>query len=142
MRLNGAPTAGFEKYVGSRTTLRYTHGGYFGWREHEGEVPIAKWQGRTVELIKLLRKRIHPINPAFIRYSRNDFFTAKGHLPTQGMRALLMLVHKCIKWVGATAHKDYWLTSENENAGQHIYFVEIDGHCIYCTKETTSIEKT
>jgi hypothetical protein len=37
MRINGAPTKGYEVDVGKRTTFRFQQGGYFGWRESESE---------------------------------------------------------------------------------------------------------
>eukprot|EP00976_Prorocentrum_cordatum_P032551 662488-Prorocentrum_minimum.AAC.3 len=38
MRINGAPTVGYERHVGSRTTLRYSNGDFFGWHESDDEV--------------------------------------------------------------------------------------------------------
>lgn len=45
MRMNGAPTRGWEKQVGSKTTHRFVNNAYVGWREKD-EVLISKWSGR------------------------------------------------------------------------------------------------
>jgi hypothetical protein len=45
MRMNGAPSKGWEKQVGSRTTHRFVNNAYVGWREGD-EVLISKWSGR------------------------------------------------------------------------------------------------
>ncbi|KAK3283446.1 hypothetical protein CYMTET_8852 [Cymbomonas tetramitiformis] len=95
MRINGAPTVGLEHHVGNKTTLRYSNGDFFGWRESDDEVHIGKWNGKSDELARLLRKRIHPINPHFLRFTRNAYLAGKGHLPTQGFRAMLLLIHLC-----------------------------------------------
>lgn len=100
MRMNGAPTKGYEKDVGSKTTFRVQHGGYFGWREQPEEVCLGKWAaGRDrsshSELEKMSRTKVHAINPNFARKSRTDWFTKRDHLPTQGFRALLILLASC-----------------------------------------------
>lgn len=45
MRINGAPTAGFEAQVGSRTTHRFVNNAYVGWREGSEKL-VSKWSGR------------------------------------------------------------------------------------------------
>ncbi len=100
MRMNGAPTKGYEKDVGSKTTFRVQHGGYFGWREKPEEVCVGKWAaGRDrrshSELERMSRTKVHAINPNFARKSRTDWFTKRGHLPTQGFRGLLILLASC-----------------------------------------------
>jgi hypothetical protein len=97
MRINGAPTKGFEAYVGARTTFRFMHSGYYGWRENEREVLVGRWGGgRSMAQLKSMSQyKVHAANPGFILASRSAWFTKRGHLPTQGMRALLMLVGAC-----------------------------------------------
>ena len=97
MRINGAPTKGFEQYVGKRTTFRLTHSGYFGWREKEHEVLVGKWPGgrSADELRKMAKYKVHAMNPSFVMASRSAWFTKRGHLPTQGMRGLLLLLGSC-----------------------------------------------
>ena len=100
MRMNGAPTKGYEKDVGFKTTFRVQHGGYFGWREKPEEVCLGKWaagrdRGSHSELEKMARTKVHAINPNFARKSRTDWFTKRDHLPTQGFRALLILLASC-----------------------------------------------
>lgn len=98
MRMNGAPTKGFEIDVGKRTTFRVQHGGYFGWRENPKEVLLGKWAaGRrdSFELEKMIRAKVHAINPSFARKTRTDWFTKRDHLPTQGFRAMLILLASC-----------------------------------------------
>ena len=97
MRINGAPTKGYEQYVGKRTTFRFTHSGYFGWREKPHEVLVGKWPGgrSSDELRKMAKYKVHAANPQFVQASRSAWFTKRGHLPTQGMRALLLLLGSC-----------------------------------------------
>ena len=85
---------------GFKTTFRVQHGGYFGWREKPEEVCLGKWaagrdRGSHSELEKMARTKVHAINPNFARKSRTDWFTRRDHLPTQGFRALLILLASC-----------------------------------------------
>ena len=43
----------------------------------------------------MARTKVHAINPNFARKSRTDWFTKRDHLPTQGFRALLILLASC-----------------------------------------------
>ena len=45
LRMNNAPTLGYEEFVGNFTTVRLTNTQYEGVREYEGETVVAKWSG-------------------------------------------------------------------------------------------------
>mmetsp|Transcript_41644 Transcript_41644/g.106572 ORF Transcript_41644/g.106572 Transcript_41644/m.106572 type:complete len:517 (-) Transcript_41644:117-1667(-) len=94
MRMNGAPTRGWEKQVGSKTTHRFVNNAYVGWREKD-EVLISKWSGSTKQIKSYADKRTYVVNPRFLAYSQSKYFTARDHLATQGFRALLLLLHAC-----------------------------------------------
>ena len=75
LRLNNAPTKGHEVDVGSRTTVRFTNEAYQGMREHAMEALVGKWQiqnPRADRLPKMMAKKIHPINPRFMRYAEKN----------------------------------------------------------------------
>mmetsp|Transcript_24734 Transcript_24734/g.68868 ORF Transcript_24734/g.68868 Transcript_24734/m.68868 type:complete len:456 (+) Transcript_24734:229-1596(+) len=94
MRMNGAPTEGFERHVGSRTTHRFVNNAYVGWREGN-ETVLAKWAGSVQQLLKYSHSHSWVINPKFLEYSQSRRFTSHDHLCTQGFRALLILMHTC-----------------------------------------------
>jgi len=95
VRLNNAPTVGYEKHVGSFTTLRYVNGEYEGFRESEREVLVAKWSGSLSALQRLTKKRVHALHPAFLQWSQSDPFNRRSHIVTSGFHAMLMLTHVC-----------------------------------------------
>jgi hypothetical protein len=43
MRINNAPTVGFEKYAGSKTNLRYQNERYMGYREFPSDVLLGRY---------------------------------------------------------------------------------------------------
>ncbi|CAL6286408.1 unnamed protein product [Bathycoccus prasinos] len=53
VRLNNAPTIGYEHDVGSFTTLRLTNTQYEGVREYEDETVLTKWNGNPMDLMRL-----------------------------------------------------------------------------------------
>lgn len=103
VRLNRAPVNGFERDVGSFTTLRYTNNFNEGFREFDGEAVVAsKWcaSGPPCDfnetLRRLGRKKVHALNPAFVAYARRDTFAADvSHNPSSGFTATLLLLHVC-----------------------------------------------
>lgn len=103
VRLNRAPVKGFERDVGSFTTLRYTNNFNEGYREFNTEAVVAsKWcsSGPPCDFYGTLRrlggKKVHALNPAFVAYARRDTFAAAvGHNPSSGFTATLLLLHVC-----------------------------------------------
>ena len=103
VRLNRAPVKGFERDVGSFTTLRYTNNFNEGYREYDTEAVVAsKWcsSGPPCDFYGTLRrlggKKVHALNPAFVAYARRDTFAADvGHNPSSGFTATLLLLHIC-----------------------------------------------
>ncbi len=103
VRLNRAPVKGFERDVGSFTTLRYTNNFNEGFREFDSEAVIAsKWcsSGPPCDLYEAVRrlggKKMHALNPASVAYARRDTFAAAaGHNPSSGFTATLLLLHVC-----------------------------------------------
>eukprot|EP00899_Mesostigma_viride_P003472 jgi/Mesvir1/13125/Mv06099-RA.1 len=101
MRINQAPTKGFEQDVGSRTDLRWTAAAFQGFRENPGEAVVAKWCaqgphcGMGEELRFLNAKKVHALNPAFLEYVNNRVFRTAKVNPTSGFAALLFLMHRC-----------------------------------------------
>ena len=86
MRLNDAPTVGYEADVGARTTVRFSNSNYEGFREQEGEAVIG-WHWNLLEhenapgnftaaaaaqLKRVLRKRVHPLNDQFMWAVQNS----------------------------------------------------------------------
>ena len=103
VRLNRAPVKGFERDVGSFTTLRYTNNFNEGFREFDTEAVVAsKWcsSGPPCDFYEAVRrlgdKKVHALNPAFVAYARRDTFAADvGHNPSSGFAATLLLLHVC-----------------------------------------------
>lgn len=48
-------------------------------------------------LLKLAHKKSHAMNPAFVRWAKNDFYHEHGHIPTSGFVGVVMLMHVCRK---------------------------------------------
>mmetsp|Transcript_25860 Transcript_25860/g.63646 ORF Transcript_25860/g.63646 Transcript_25860/m.63646 type:complete len:473 (+) Transcript_25860:201-1619(+) len=104
VRLNRAPVQGFERDVGSFTTLRYTNNLNEGFREfiNSEAVISSKWCSsgppcdRKNIIQRLGGKKVHGLNPAFVAYARRDTFAAEvGHNPSSGFVATLLLLHLC-----------------------------------------------
>lgn len=105
VRMNNAPTKRHEKDVGKKTSLRFTNDAYQGFREGRNEAVIAKWRNerggaRHKLLSRMLLKKAHPVNPAFMRYAENGMKRAFKEVPTSGFVMLLMLAHVCAKVKG------------------------------------------
>eukprot|EP00239_Pterosperma_sp_CCMP1384_P001684 CAMPEP_0197844558 /NCGR_PEP_ID=MMETSP1438-20131217/1541_1 /TAXON_ID=1461541 /ORGANISM="Pterosperma sp., Strain CCMP1384" /LENGTH=359 /DNA_ID=CAMNT_0043455397 /DNA_START=117 /DNA_END=1193 /DNA_ORIENTATION=+ len=112
LRLNNAPTQGYEKDVGSFTSLRYTNMRYSGWRENEedsaAEPVIGKWCkgctmsdkasckkcGNDKDLLYMLHNKVHPLNPWFHAHI-SSFWERKGLHASSGLISALLLMHVC-----------------------------------------------
>ena len=110
LRLNNAPTKGHEVDVGSRTTVRFTNEAYQGMREHVTEALVGKWHiqnPRADRLPKMMAKKIHPINPRFMRYAEKNIEAVYKEQPTSGFVCAVMLMHVCerVTAYGFTAGK-------------------------------------
>eukprot|EP00239_Pterosperma_sp_CCMP1384_P012201 CAMPEP_0197868030 /NCGR_PEP_ID=MMETSP1438-20131217/45071_1 /TAXON_ID=1461541 /ORGANISM="Pterosperma sp., Strain CCMP1384" /LENGTH=248 /DNA_ID=CAMNT_0043486715 /DNA_START=454 /DNA_END=1196 /DNA_ORIENTATION=- len=103
VRLNNGPTNGFEKSVGTKTSLRLTNSAYQGFREVDEEAVLAKFCngqtkgkcGYSSEIKGLLAKKVHALNPAFLDYVQSSYFRQHRATPTSGMVCLLLLLHHC-----------------------------------------------
>jgi len=118
LRLNNAPTKGFEKYVGSRTTHRYENDRYSGFREASSETLISRYchpyasfqstedpdafkykcgridRGFPELLSNMLAKKVHPLNEAFDVWMSEEFRKHKAD-PSSGMRGIAIMLHAC-----------------------------------------------
>ena len=55
-------------------------------------------QGKPCEepdLMRVLQKKAHPLNPDFLMYVKSEYFTRVGHNPSAGFVATLLLLHSC-----------------------------------------------
>ena len=96
--------------VGSRTTVRFTNVAYQGMREHVTEALVGKWHiqnPRADRLPKMMAKKIHPINPRFMRYAEKNIEAVYKEQPTSGFVCAVMLMHVCerVTAYGFTAGK-------------------------------------
>ena len=107
VRFNNAPTKGYEKDVGKKTSLRLTNAIFQGYREKDDEAVLAKWCqeqklshvpcGQHEELRRLVEKKAHALNPRFIEYVNSRYFRKLGEHASSGMVMTLLLLHKCEK---------------------------------------------
>ena len=107
VRFNNAPTKGYEKDVGKKTSLRLTNAIFQGYREKDDEAVLAKWCqeqklshvpcGQHEELRRLVEKKTHALNPRFIEYANSRYFRKLGEHASSGMVMTLLLLHKCEK---------------------------------------------
>ena len=107
VRFNNAPTKGYEKDVGKKTSLRLTNAIFQGYREKDDEAVLAKWCqeqklshvpcGQHEELSRLVEKKAHALNPRFIEYANSRYFRKLGEHASSGMVMTLLLLHKCEK---------------------------------------------
>ena len=107
VRFNNAPTKGYEKDVGKKTSLRLTNAIFQGYREKDDEAVLAKWCqeqklshvpcGQHEELRRLVEKKAHALNPRFIEYANSRYFRKLGEHASSGMVMTLLLLHKCEK---------------------------------------------
>jgi len=95
VRLNNAPTIGYEKDVGSFTTLRLTNTQYEGVREYEDETVLTKWNGNPMDLMRLGTKKTYAMNPAFRQWAQQLDDTLNNHIVTSGLLMLFLMLQKC-----------------------------------------------
>jgi len=95
IRLNNAPTIGYEEDVGSFTTLRLTNTQYEGVREYEDETVLTKWNGNPMDLMRLGTKKTYAMNPAFRQWAQQLDDTLNNHIVTSGLLMLFLALQKC-----------------------------------------------
>lgn len=95
LRLNNAPTVGYERHVGSFTSVRLTNTQYEGVREYNDEAVLAKWGGGFGALQRLGEKKTHALNPAFRWQAQTEAFFLAAHMSTSGFLGTLLLLHTC-----------------------------------------------
>lgn len=95
VRLNNAPTIGYEHDVGSFTTLRLTNTQYEGVREYEDETVLTKWNGNPMDLMRLGTKKTYAMNPAFRQWAQQLDDTLNNHIVTSGLLMLFLMLQKC-----------------------------------------------
>ncbi|XP_054835760.1 CMP-N-acetylneuraminate-beta-galactosamide-alpha-2,3-sialyltransferase 2-like [Eublepharis macularius] len=142
LRMNKAPTAGFEEDVGARTTHHFMypesavnlHPGV-----HLVLVPFKpldlKWLAsalssgdihstykRVKRLIKADKSKVLILNPTFLKYIHDKWTKNHGKYPSTGLIALIFAIHTCTQvsvfGFGADSSGNwhhYW--EENHNAG-------------------------
>jgi len=109
MRFNNAPTRGYQKWVGGKTTMRFTNNRYHGHRERAREAVVGamcspypkpgevRCQGKKSKVLGLMnKKKMFALNPSFDRYIIAPFRKKKA-VPSSGFKMLVMLVHVCKK---------------------------------------------
>lgn len=88
IRFNGAPTYGYEKQVGKKTSIRISNVEYAGFREGNETVIYSVWpRNKKEEVLRLLKfKRMFPQEPLLVLELGfvNSVFTASGFLPSVG----------------------------------------------------------
>ncbi|KAM9483144.1 ST3 beta-galactoside alpha-2,3-sialyltransferase 3a isoform 5-T6 [Clarias gariepinus] len=81
IRLNGAPVAGYEKDVGSRTTMRITY--------PEGAIQDLKQYEKNSLFV------LSAFKPHDLKWLRQMVFKEKLNIPTLGTVAITMALHNC-----------------------------------------------
>ncbi|KAK3277874.1 hypothetical protein CYMTET_14149 [Cymbomonas tetramitiformis] len=138
MRFNNAITKGFEKDVGSKTTLRFTNKLTEGFREGQ-EAIVAFFcntkpcKGGKNGLRRLGSKKVHALHPDFIDNVNSPWFRKQGHVPTSGFLGVMLLLHVCseVHLYGFSVHTNstdsasrpiklkrwYWVSPIPKNVG-------------------------
>eukprot|EP00951_Prasinocladus_malaysianus_P023516 scaffold200399_cov52-Prasinocladus_malaysianus.AAC.1 len=63
-----------------------------GMRERLDEVVLASWCGtengkpacKLNDLKRMAARKLHPVNPDFVRWTKNPYFKSRGFVPTSG----------------------------------------------------------
>ncbi|QDZ23141.1 sialyltransferase [Chloropicon primus] len=99
IRFNKAPTKGFEKYVGSKTTLRLVNTNH-ALMMHENETIIQQMQSRTGWLIyrKIMKQTSNESNHYAFHPDFSTYVSSNTRaLPTNGYFALFLALQRCQK---------------------------------------------
>eukprot|EP00899_Mesostigma_viride_P028867 jgi/Mesvir1/9165/Mv13710-RA.2 len=108
LRLNGAPTKGYEGDVGSRTTMRLQQAGYYGWREGEAEICVGLWSPSSSPSTEALQQlghmvdaKVYPLSPPLLEWMEKQTMPdASSQIPSGRIRsaewpALLLALLSC-----------------------------------------------
>eukprot|EP00240_Pyramimonas_obovata_P000960 CAMPEP_0118940456 /NCGR_PEP_ID=MMETSP1169-20130426/31452_1 /TAXON_ID=36882 /ORGANISM="Pyramimonas obovata, Strain CCMP722" /LENGTH=548 /DNA_ID=CAMNT_0006884943 /DNA_START=200 /DNA_END=1846 /DNA_ORIENTATION=+ len=99
LRFNSAPTRGFEKHVGYKTTHRLTNTRNFAYREHRSEHVFihirnaASMKGLIGRKKANPNERLYSLHPAWHRFMDRTF----QYLTTSGLNGIIIALHKCKK---------------------------------------------
>ncbi|NWX87554.1 SIA4A sialyltransferase, partial [Nothoprocta ornata] len=115
LRMNRAPTAGFESDVGSKTTHHFVYPESY--RELAENVSMIVIPFKTLDLrwivtalttgtinftyvpvprkIKVKKEKIFVYNPAFIKYVYENWLQHHGRYPSTGLLSLIFALHVC-----------------------------------------------
>eukprot|EP00873_Tetraselmis_striata_P029825 jgi/Tetstr1/450089/TSEL_037135.t1 len=96
-RFNSAPTRGFEKFCGRKTTHRITNSRNFAYREFPTEIDMQHMRSPNNIESLITQRRKHPktrffgIHPDFINYMDDSL----DFLATSGLFGIMIAMHKC-----------------------------------------------
>jgi len=97
IRFNAAPTAGFEDYVGSKTTVRFVNRLHFGYYEKVSDTVLQQvTTPETMEKFIAMKKempaaRLFMVSPDFHRHVVSEL----NKPPTNGMYGILFALQRC-----------------------------------------------
>ncbi len=109
IRINRAPTAGFESDVGTKTThyVMWPKEGLEGWEFHRNAFllmsPVTAGTADLFYVIRILVEdhlrwepgRVNIIHPELIKYVDEKWIGGRGEFPSTGLSALMFAVHVC-----------------------------------------------
>eukprot|EP00192_Tetraselmis_astigmatica_P003025 CAMPEP_0117654466 /NCGR_PEP_ID=MMETSP0804-20121206/3759_1 /TAXON_ID=1074897 /ORGANISM="Tetraselmis astigmatica, Strain CCMP880" /LENGTH=584 /DNA_ID=CAMNT_0005460749 /DNA_START=418 /DNA_END=2172 /DNA_ORIENTATION=+ len=97
IRFNRAPTKGFEAFVGTRTSYRFSSPLHAGWREGN-ETLLLPMPTKLYLYLQVVLHRKHPGSKLYLLDSDfNDYAaTMLPSLPTIGFLAILMAMQRCM----------------------------------------------
>jgi len=101
MRFNLAPTVGYEKHVGTKTTLRVSEMEYFPYRESSETILALIASEKLLETFMEYRTmapltdKSYVLSPEFIEYVSKSL--GRGSIPSVGTMGLFFMLHTCRK---------------------------------------------
>lgn len=99
LRFNSAPTKGFEKHVGAKTTHRLTNTRNFNYREYKSEhVYVHMRNSGALSALKrakakLPAERLYSLHPAWHRFMDRTY----KYLTTSGLNGIILALHTCLE---------------------------------------------
>ncbi|KAK3273224.1 hypothetical protein CYMTET_18532 [Cymbomonas tetramitiformis] len=96
VRFNKAPTKRWERYVGSRTSLRFVTPSDAGWHE-ANESSILPISSKPYMYLQVVYHRRHPLTKLYILTTHFDQFVAGSipSVPSIGYLAVMVALHRC-----------------------------------------------
>eukprot|EP00873_Tetraselmis_striata_P034780 jgi/Tetstr1/455044/TSEL_041900.t1 len=100
-RVNNAPTEGYERHVGKRTTFRVlgNEDRIFAWREdlQEMSVQIVR-SAADFRAFLFLKRRMRGLRLSMMHHEYMKFLDdTLGFMPSTGLYAVLMAMHRCVR---------------------------------------------